>query len=254
MLIQIKKWTNGSVIHEIEADNLRTALEMLTSEYAKLRYADLSYADLSSANLRYADLSSADLRSAKLRSANLIYAVGLNKYLCTPLLMLLDQPGPIRAYKLVNSKGVGPFNGGINYLDKDTFSAENANTDETEQCGAGINLATLDWCMKEWKEGYHILIMEFTSDEIAVIPTATDGKFRVKSCRRVGEIDLVKIGLIKKGQKVMKTFRQIDSELRSIFDLPEPAPDPPPDPSEVFAEIEEAEDWPAQVSDLKECD
>jgi hypothetical protein len=114
--------------------------------------------------------------------------------------MLKDQPGPIRAYKLINAEGEGPYKGGINYLTNDTFHAE-ANMDINAHCGTGINLATLDWAMREWREGYRILIMEFTakrkdgSDNICV-PTATDGKFRVHECRRAGEVDLRAIGLI----------------------------------------------------------
>ena len=112
--------------------------------------------------------------------------------------MLLDQPGNIRAYKLVNKNGVGPFNGGIKYEIGQRFTVFGADTDIGNQCGEGINLATLDWCMKEWQEGYRILIAEFTATDIAAIPTATDGKFRVRCCTIVGEKDLAEIGLVKK--------------------------------------------------------
>ena len=59
----------------------------------------------------------------------------------------------------------------------------------------GINLATLDWCMKEWKDGWRILIAEFTAKDISCI-YPTDGKFRVFGCEIVGEKDLKEIGLI----------------------------------------------------------
>ena len=75
---------------------------------------------------------------------------------------------------------------------------DNANTNDNEQCAKGINLATLDWCMKNWQKGYRILIAEFTAKDIASIPIATDGKFRVHRCKIVGEKDLVEIGLIVK--------------------------------------------------------
>lgn len=109
----------------------------------------------------------------------------------------MDQPGKIRAYKLVNSKFVGPFNGGLVYKIGERVSVPKANTNESSQCAEGINLATLDWCMKEWKSGYHILLAEFTSKDIAAIPTSTDGKFRVSRCKIVGEKDLVELGLEK---------------------------------------------------------
>ena len=64
------------------------------------------------------------------------------------------------------------------------------------QCAKGISLATLDWCMNEWQPGYRILIAEFTAKDIASIPIATDGKFRVKKCKIVGEKNLKEIGLI----------------------------------------------------------
>jgi hypothetical protein len=50
--------------------------------------------------------------------------------------------------------------------------------------------------MKEWQQGWRILIAEFTAADIAAIPTATNGKFRVHRCRIVGEKDLVEIGLV----------------------------------------------------------
>jgi hypothetical protein len=55
--------------------------------------------------------------------------------------------------------------------------------------------------MKEWKDGYRILIAEFTAKDIAAIPTATDGKFRVFRCKIVGEKDLKEIGLIQEATK-----------------------------------------------------
>ena len=165
-MIQIKSRFTGAVLYEHEADNLREAVIAAVKSRA--------------------DLSGADLYGAK----------GLNKYRCTPLLMLRDQPGRIRAYKLVTADGVGPFNGGIRYEIGSEYYVENASTDETEQCAEGINLATLDWCMREWREGYRILVAEFEANDIAAIPTATDGKFRAHRCKIVGEKDLKELGVI----------------------------------------------------------
>lgn len=57
------------------------------------------------------------------------------------------------------------------------------------RCAAGINVATLDWCMKEWKIGHRILLVEFTAADIAAIPTA-DGRevsrAEMHSCWREG--------------------------------------------------------------------
>ncbi len=157
---------------------------------ANLRSANLGGADLRSANLRSADLGGADLgganlRSADLRSANLRSAKGIQPERCTPLLMLRDQRGPIRAYKLVTADGVGPFQGGITYKVGRRYAVKDANTDPNEHCGSGINVATLDWCLANWRSGYRILIVEFKAKDIACIPTSTDGKFRLHRCRVV---------------------------------------------------------------------
>lgn len=45
---------------------------------------------------------------AGLYGASLDGAKGINPNLCTPLRILLEQPGKIRAYKLVKSSGEGP--------------------------------------------------------------------------------------------------------------------------------------------------
>jgi hypothetical protein len=175
----------------LQGANLRGA----NLQGANLQGAYLRSADLRSADLRSADLQSAYLQGANLRGANLQGATGLNKHLITPLRILLDQPGRIRAYKLVNEKLEGPFKGGIKYEMEKKYSVEIFNANETEQCGAGINLATLDWCMKEWLPSYKILLVEFTAKDIVAIPTGTDGKFRVNKCKIVGEKDLKEIGL-----------------------------------------------------------
>jgi hypothetical protein len=52
--------------------------------------------------------------------------------------------------------------------------------------------------MKQWRQDYRILIVEFTAKDIACIPITTDGKFRLHRCKVVGEKDLKEIGLIPK--------------------------------------------------------
>lgn len=70
-----------------------------------------------------------------------------------------------------------------------------ATTDK--HCAHGINIATLPWCLRNWKRGYRILVVEFTRENIASIPAHTDGKFRVHKCKviREHEFDPVEIGL-----------------------------------------------------------
>ena len=182
MKFEIKSWASGSVLFSAETETLSLAVELAVKSQA-----DLSGADLSGADLSQAYLSGADLSGAK----------GIDPNRCTPLRLLLDQPGKIRAYKLVDATGVGPFNGGIKYAVGKAYEVTDASTDEMVDCAAGINLATLDWCMCAWRDGYRILLAEFTAADIAAIPTATDGKFRVHRCKIVGEKDLVALGLVK---------------------------------------------------------
>ncbi len=161
---------------------------------ANLIRADLSGAYLTGANLTRAALSGANLTRAALSRADLYGATGINAYRMNDLLMLRDQPGPIRAYKLVNAENEGPFNGGIKYVIGKVARVKDADTDETKDCAAGINVATLPWCIREWQPGYRILIVEFTAKDIAAIPIG-DGKFRLHGCRVVGEKDLTELGL-----------------------------------------------------------
>jgi hypothetical protein len=186
-----------------------------------LRVSDLSGSDLRNSDLRNSDLSGSDLRNSDLRGSDLSGSLlrgckNLNAYSVTPLLMLRDQPGLIRLYKLVTPDGDEPhlaqYHGHtINYLASDAFEVENINTDPCARYGAGINVATLDRCMQEWQDGCRILIVEFAADDIACIPTATDGKVRLHRCRRVGEVDLVEIGLIKPETENMEIAETIEA-------------------------------------------
>ena len=97
---------------------------------------------------------------------------------------------------MVNKQNEGPYNGGIKYEIGKTVSVKDADCDENVQCSRGISLADLPWCMKAWCKGYRILIAEFTAKDIAAIPWASDGKFRVHRCKIVGERDLKELGLI----------------------------------------------------------
>ena len=71
MLIEIKSWIDGQVLHTIEADSIKAAVEALVEKGANLSRADLSGADLSRANLSGANLSRAHLSGADLSGANL---------------------------------------------------------------------------------------------------------------------------------------------------------------------------------------
>jgi len=156
---------------------------------ANLRGANLGEANLRGANLREADLRGANLGEANLWGANLGEARGFAPERVNDLLILLDQVGPIRAYKLVDSEYRSPIqsSGKLTYRVGDTVKAK-ADTDPNVQCGRGVNVATLPWCLSNWRSGYRILVCEFKRSDIAAIPVG-DGKFRVGKCKVVREID-----------------------------------------------------------------
>ena len=147
---------------------------------AYLSGANLGGANLRSANLSGANLSGADLRNTVIDGVEWLAWIGI-----TPI------GGKARAYKLVNADGVGVFYPGVNYLKKKSISVESINRDTNAQCGEGINLATLGWCIiNKQSETDRLLMMEFeVNDDNVVCPMASDGKFRVKKCRRVGECE-----------------------------------------------------------------
>jgi hypothetical protein len=161
----------------------------------------LSVADLSGKNLFRANLSGTNLSGA-----NLSWANGVNKYLTSPMYMLLDQVGEIRAYKLVTANGHGPNYPTLAYTVGETYTEPDFEADEHVDCGPGINLASLDWCLREWQPGYRIFIAsfgrEFNGMDNICVPIGSDGKFRVRSCRIVSELDLREIGFLnEKGER-----------------------------------------------------
>jgi hypothetical protein len=209
MQIIIKHRFTGAVLYT--AENVESILQAVTEAIGKganLFGADLSGANLFGANLFGANLFGANLFGANLFGANLsganlsgadlFGAKNISKHITTPLYMLLDQVGEIRAYKLVTRAGKGPHYPSITYEVGNAYTEPNFESDEQVSCGPGINLATLDWCLKEWRPGYRIFIASFKrkhgNDDNICVPVGSDGKFRVKSCKIVGEVNLQKIG------------------------------------------------------------
>jgi len=205
---------------DLQEANLQEAdLRWANLRWADLRGADLQEADLREANLRWADLrgvdlqeadlQGADLRGANLRGANLrgvdlqeanlrgvdLQEADLQNCMLDGINWLAyigivpDHKGTARAYKIVDEDGYGIHYGGINYLDGTRFKVKDIDTDIFVQCGAGVNLATFAWCLSEKRRDSDRLLMFSFNTKDAVCPVASDGKFRVSKCRKIGECD-----------------------------------------------------------------
>ena len=153
---------------------------------ADLRNANLSGADLSGADLRNADLRCANLRGANLSDANLSGAENLlssvdylrNNFECTA--------EGIIAYKVFNTMYSPPTKWKIQ---PKSVITENVNANRTNDCGCGINVATLEWVLREYSEEeiWKVLIRwEWLCG--VVVPYNTDGKIR---CERVELVEMI---------------------------------------------------------------
>ena len=164
---------------------------------ANLQDAKLQGAKLQDANLQDANLQDAKLQGANLQDAKLQGAKDFNKYKVQPLLMLLDQPGKLRFYKAVSKDLCSPTSHTIiQYKIGGKVSVEDANTDEYNLCAAGINVATLDWILKEYRHTQvRIIVIECTANDIACIPVTSDGKIRLHRGKVVAELDYERYGL-----------------------------------------------------------
>ena len=124
-----------------------------------------------------ADLSGADLSDTLLDNISWLAYIGI----------VPDKQGKAYAYKLIDDKGEGIFQGGINYLEAEKFEVEQVDPDVNEQCSYGINLATFTWCLSAKRvDTNRLLMMEFNVKD-AVCPIGSDGKFGVKKCKKIGE-------------------------------------------------------------------
>ncbi|MCK9282398.1 MAG: hypothetical protein M0P71_17420 [Melioribacteraceae bacterium] len=95
------------------------------------------------------------------------------------------------AFKLVDKNYQSPIQSNkLTYKIGDDIIDDNFDSDINQDCGAGINLANWQWILKNKKSNDNrILIIQYdvTPDNICM-PKNTDGKFRVKKCKVIGEL------------------------------------------------------------------
>jgi len=172
ILREHKRWLDGEM-------GIRADLQEANLRGANLRGANLRGANLRGADLRGADLQGADLQETIYEDINWLAYIGI----------VPTTTGKARAYKLINKDGEGIYQGGINYLQADSFEVEAVDKDVDEQCSYGVNLATFAWCIRaSQSQTNRLLLMEFNVKD-AVCPVNSNGKFRVKKCKKIGECD-----------------------------------------------------------------
>jgi hypothetical protein len=156
---------------------------------ADLRDANLRDADLQDADLRDADLQDADLRNADLWNADLRNATNIERLYQSNLAILKIQKGKLRAFKYLDDNNRSPYRDKIYEIGK-TYTCDKYDSDERHLCGAGLNIATLDWCLRntycDLTKTY--IEIEFNAEDILAIPYNTDGKFRVRKLKVIRRI------------------------------------------------------------------
>lgn len=180
------KWLNGEEGGE-KADLCYVDLCYVDLSYTDLRYANLSYTVLRSADLRYADLRGAVLRGADLRNADLSGALGLQSSLeFMEKNFQKTQEGYI-VYKAFGAEYKTPEYWEIT---ENSVLTENVNSNRTETCGCGINVAPLKWIQDRYpnKTIYKLLIKWEWLPGVTV-PYNSDGQIRCEKALILGKVD-----------------------------------------------------------------
>ena len=166
---QIKNRFSGEIIAESEEKSIR----QLATEF---------YKNLSRADLRGADLSGADLRGANLSDAKglLNAAEFLSQFES-------DELGIIVYKKIGNTTYCAASHWKI---EAGEFLTEVVNPNRQNDCGCGVNFATLEWCEREYKNAdLWKCRIRFLDLADVVVPFRSDGKAR---CARLELLEIVK--------------------------------------------------------------
>ena len=170
-----------------EADLRGADLRWANLSGANLSGADLSEADLSGANLSGADLSWADLREADLSGAQGIFDP------CAWLAANCKRVrGGIEAYKTFGLYNQPPESW---KQEPGAEISEVVNPNPTDDCGCGVNVATLDWVRRNNDEDLPIwkVLVKWEWMVGAVVPYGTDGKFRVPRAKLVEVVETTEV-------------------------------------------------------------
>ncbi len=157
---------------------------------ANLNGVSLYRASLNGVNLDGASLDGANLNGVSLYRASLNGVKNLSPIYFSELynLKLLPKDTKIRMWKYLQD-GKSPYQYAVYNVDK-TYKVKDFSIDEHEQCGIGLNVATLQWCLRDslGKSDIELIEVEFKISDIVAIPYFTDGKFRVKTFKVLRKI------------------------------------------------------------------
>jgi len=164
---------------------------------ADLSEADLSWANLHGANLRGANLRGADLREADLSGANLSGAdLSGAQGIFDPCAWLAANckrvRGGIEAYKTFGLYNQPPESW---KQEPGAEISEVVNPNPTDDCGCGVNVATLDWVRRNSDKNLPIwkVLVKWEWMVGAVVPYGTDGKFRVPRAKLVEVVETTEV-------------------------------------------------------------
>ena len=137
-------------------------------------------------NLSGADLSGADLSDANLSGANLSQTTGL-----------LDAINYLEAHFERNKDGYIVYKSfGIYYespekweIKPDSVIEEVCNTNRTDICGSGINVAPIDWVRSDNHGRIYKLLIRYEWLAGVVVPFGTDGKIRCSRAQIIGPVE-----------------------------------------------------------------
>jgi hypothetical protein len=131
--------------------------------------------------------------TAELSEAEMGFTAGLLDCLTKADVLKLQKKkhrGRVRAYKYTTKDAESPIQSPkIKYVPGQIYEIKDADTGPDSGCHKGINVADVAWCKKNGGTGSRMFAFEFDIADIAAIPTATDGKFRLHRCLCVEELD-----------------------------------------------------------------
>jgi len=165
---------------DLEGADLQGAdLQEANLRRADLRGANLQGSSLRGASLRGANLRRADLQGADLQGADLQEAKNLSPKFTSDLNILKWQLNKLIAFKYLNGQ-TSPYQNFVYELGE-KYIVDTPCLDERILCGKGINLASLEWCLRETDCNLSktYAVFEFDPKDL-IIPYSSDGKFRVK--------------------------------------------------------------------------